>query len=285
MYSDFGARQFPGVVSGSVFPARSVFRAGKKYGKCGHMKRIAVAIQKGGVGKTTVSVSLAAELAKTRKVLLIDADPQGNSSSCLLESFDYELADVLNGTVTYDRAIKPTGVENLFIIPTVAIDDRSSNALKLYRANQAAREPFIFVELTEELAKTDFDYCIFDTSPNFDIFEENIMKATDEAVAVVKADGFSQDGLEIFRSNLRDFKRRQHSQNPALNTIVLNEVNRSYRLANGIIEALKSTDLNVVEVPQDQSIKMSQIERLTVQQRGAKPATLGAFERLAGLVG
>ena len=248
------------------------------------MKRIAIAIQKGGVGKTTISVSLAAELAKNHRVLLIDADPQGNSTSSLLESFDYELADVLNGTVTFDKAIKPTDIKNLFIIPTVAIDEKSNNSLKLYRQNQAAREPFIFVELTEELAKLDYDYCIFDTSPNFDLFEENIMKATDEAVPVVKADGFSQDGLETFRSNLKDFKKRQHSQNPALNTIVLNEVNHSYRLANGIIEALKSTELNIVEIPQDQNFKMSQILRKTIQQQGAKPNTLKAIAELAELV-
>ena len=130
----------------------------------------------------------------------------------------------------------------------------------------------------------DFDYCIFDTSPNFDLFEENIMKATDEAIPVVKADGFSQDGLEIFRNNLKDFKKRQHSQNPALNTIVLNEVNHSYKLANGIIGALKSTELNIVEVPQDQNIKMSQIMRKTIQQQGAKPETLKAIKQLAKLV-
>ncbi len=248
------------------------------------MKKIAISIQKGGVGKTTVSVSLAAELAKSHKVLLVDADPQGNSTSSLLESFDYELADVLNGIVTYDKAVKPTPVENLFIIPTVAIDEKSGNSLKLYRQNQAAREPFIFVELTDELEKLGFDYCIFDTSPNFDLFEENIMKASDEAVPVVKADGFSQDGLEIFRNNLKDFKKRHHTQNPELRTIVLNEVNHSYKLANGIIEALKSTELNIVEIPQDQNFKMSQIMRRTIQQNGAKPETLRAFERLAKLV-
>ena len=55
-------------------------------------------------------------------------------------------------------------------------------------------------------------------------------------------------------------------------------------LANGIIEALKSTELNIVEIPQDQNFKMSQILRKTIQQQGAKPDTLKAFEKLAELV-
>ena len=249
------------------------------------MKKIALALQKGGVGKTSCSVTLAAALANKSKVLLIDGDPQGNSSSCLLESFDYELADVLDGKVTFDMAIKPTSVQNLFVMPTVAIDDNSKNALKLYRATRAIQEPFIFADLMEEVEKMGFDYCIFDTSPNFDTFEENIFTAVDEAVAVIKADGFSQDGLEIFRANLADFKKRKHCQNPVLRTVVLNEVNRSYKLANGIISALKSTDLALVEVPQDQNMKMSQILRKTIFQTGAKPETIDAFRRLADLVG
>lgn len=248
------------------------------------MKKIVIAIQKGGVGKTTVSVSLAAQLALDgKKVLLIDADSQGNSTSNLLESFEYDLGEVLFGKVDVEKAIVPTSVENLYMIPTLAISDGEENGLKLYKTLQASREPFIFVDLVSVIQDLGFDYCIFDTSPAFDAFEENILTAADEVVAVVKADGYSQDGLQIFKNNLKDCQKRKHI-NPLFKTIVLNEVNHSYKLANEIIDALKTTDFNIVEIPQDQNFKSATIVRKTIQQQGAKQNTLEAFRKLADLL-
>lgn len=248
------------------------------------LKKIVIAIQKGGVGKTTVSVSLAAQLAlEGKKVLLVDADSQGNSTSNLIESFEYDLGEVLFGKVDVEKAITPTSIPNLFLIPTLAISEDATNDLKLYRSMQASREPFIFVDLVNVIENLGFDYCIFDTSPAFEAFEENILAAVDEIVAVVKADGYSQDGLQIFRNNLKDCEKRKHI-NPIFRTIVLNEVNKSYKLANEIIEALRNTDFNIVEIPQDQNFKTATIFRKTIQQQGAKANTLEAFKKLANLL-
>ena len=77
------------------------------------MKVLGLGLQKGGVGKTSISVALAAELAKTSKVLLIDADPQGNASGALLKEIEYELADALLNNCTVDLPVTKTDIKNL----------------------------------------------------------------------------------------------------------------------------------------------------------------------------
>ena len=86
------------------------------------MKTITFAIQKGGTGKTSVSVSIAGELALSgKKTLLIDADPQGNSTGWIFPEVEYEFADVIMGKSNLAQTIKQTDVENLYIMPTAGL--------------------------------------------------------------------------------------------------------------------------------------------------------------------
>ena len=110
------------------------------------------------------------------------------------------------------------------------------------------------------------------------------MAASDEAIAVVMPDIFSQDGLQIFENNLQNFKKRKRVNNPVFKTFVFNAVNLSTKMARDILSQLSSSELNVVTVPQDQNIRKAQGVRKTIQQYGAKAETLEAFKKLAELV-
>ena len=103
------------------------------------MKSYAFALQKGGTGKTSISVSVAVEMARRgKKVVYIDCDPQGNSSSWLLNDFEHELADILYDRIPVLECVYQSDLENLFVIPTFGV----GGSLKQFAKNE--HYPFKF---------------------------------------------------------------------------------------------------------------------------------------------
>ena len=257
------------------------------------MYSFCIANNKGGVGKTTLSVSLAAELSRRGKVLLVDCDPQGNSTSSLLKGYNYELADVLFSKCSIDDAICNTDITNLSVLPTGAIDEsnpNSLNQLRLYKTTLAANNPNAIRKLTKMFADK-FDFCVFDTSPAFDPFEENILAACDEVIVVMLLDVFSTDGLAIFQKNLADFKDRKELSNPLFKKIVLNSFNKSIAMHNQILQKMSEQEIfDCFVIPQDQAFKRSQnlqkpVQALVKADGEAKKETLEALSLLADNIG
>lgn len=250
------------------------------------MKTITFAIQKGGTGKTSTAVSVAAELAKQHNVLLIDADPQGNASTwCGIENLDFELSDILqNDSYSADdvkKTIQNTKIDNLSIIPTAGLGGGLGNYQK-YGAND---DPKAITRLLRTI-KNDFDFCIIDTSPSFGGIETSCFLASDEAVTVMRIDSFSTDGLQIFFDNLKKMKRRFETDLPILTKLILNARDMRVIQQNSIVEQVQSlaqkTNRNVYVIPIDQAFPKAQQIHVPVQNlEGVKKETLNVIKKLA----
>lgn len=244
------------------------------------MKTIGIGLQKGGVGKTSISIALANELAKEHKVLLIDADPQGNATSALLSDIGkYEFADVLLERCNDIREVATqTDNENLYIIPTFPIGTH----LREYKASGKVNEDTF--EIDNQLKKISeyFDYCIIDTSPDFSIFERNCYYACDEIIPIVNCDSFANDGLFIFTNNIAKFKEKMRKENLIMKNIVINRYNASLSINVAIKDIIeKNNNFNYITVPQDQCFMRGQLEVKVIE---GKPATKEAIKKLAELI-
>jgi len=245
------------------------------------MKTIAFALQKGGTGKTSTAVSVATELAKNHKVVLIDADPQGNASAWYNNELTAELSDVLTNKAGIGEALISTGIKNLFMIPTAGV----GGGLNAYQKTEANGKPEAMLDVTDELAKA-FDFCIIDTSPHFGPLEESCFIASDEIVPVMMIDRFSFDGLEIFMSNLQDLKARAKRVSKAaeIKRLVLNSKDNRLATQEGKIDALIKTlpeNMKLHVIPVDQAFKKAQDMHEPIETVEPKKETLTVIKEIA----
>lgn len=158
------------------------------------MKIIAIANQKGGVGKTTTAVNLSAALAEQgQRILLIDLDPQGNATSSLgLQGLVGEsVYDPLLGSVSVAEKIFPTRLERLFIIPSDL--DLAGAEIEIARMDDH------LTRLTRALAPLraddSFDFILLDCPPSLGILMTNALAAADELVTPIQCEFFALEGL------------------------------------------------------------------------------------------
>lgn len=247
------------------------------------MQVVSFALQKGGTGKTSISVSIAYELAtQGRRVLLIDADPQGNATGWLVNNIAHELADALFGDISAADAITQTAAAGLFLLPTAGLDGR----LRLYAETRAVSKPYAIKQLLKTL-RGDFDYIVIDTSPAFGGVERQCFLASDEVIPTLQLDTFSLDGLYTFLENINQLKADYEASTPTITKIVLNAKDNRIAQQRAILEQFKARyPFAMSIIPVEQAFKRAQGKNTFAQKiDGVKTETLQALKELAGNIG
>ncbi|MBC3846900.1 ParA family protein [Winogradskyella echinorum] len=199
-------------------------------------KIIAIANQKGGVGKTTTSVNLAASLgALEKKVLLIDADPQANASSGLgidVDAVELGSYQVLEHTKSAKEAIVASNAPNVDVIPA-HID---LVAIEIELVDKDEREYMLKKAIVD--LKSEYDYILIDCAPSLGLLTLNALTASDSVIIPIQCEYFALEGLGKLLNTIKSVQKI-HNEALDIEGLLLTMFDSRLRLSNQVVEEVQ----------------------------------------------
>ena len=243
-------------------------------------KIVAIANQKGGVGKTTTSVNLSSSLAKKgKKVLLIDTDPQGNATSGLgvSKELEYSVYDVIVNETEMEKVIQKTKTKNLHICPsTINLAGAEVELVSMMSREHRLKEKL-------DLVKDNYDYIIIDCPPSLGLITLNTFTAADSVLIPIQCEFYALEGLGQLMNTINLVKKHLNKE-LRIEGALLTMYDMRTNLSNQVVkEVSKYFGNNVYKTVIPRNVKLSEAPSygMSITEYDSKSKGAKSYEKLA----